>query len=598
MASIESIIAGKLLQEFIKGYEDDPFGEQGLVIAKQLLDLAFPNQPLNEIVSSKELFELLTVAAAEYDFRRHPFFLAFTNFLIEKTPHELQKMDGTQLKKELATLLDDDTPLPTLEIDRAAYDLSGNPESASLARDMLERALISTTASLFGYLLIEEENRAGKFFHDLDNNCKFLANRVRKMNNLIILIKELLSFNWKQFSMIGSLPTLEELGIEDVCQYVEEHPQEYLERIQAKFIEKLENEFKIPIHSLIHSCKIQAKNNDAYFKLEIEFEHSTSEKIKRKLIHDLEKIQERLKAGKKVTSKEFDSIKENFSKEYEKLIKEISKEFQDFIKNVSKLLSKEPPWFKYNKKGSKWEFESSKDVIDRLNTQLTFKNASQSRKKAQSLQKAIEIFEQAGGIHFAFENIIAHYFYERVPSRLVKLLETPAKHQKVKEIKFLQEKRYNEGLDAVRSLLVPYSETMISGLLAIGISLLKESYIKDNPVVFIDEESSRNPKYLNLLNIPKDWFTEKPPESFFGDKYFIFLMNGTQVKMGFHLQSLEGKGNDLFKLLISSTALENAQIYKRATKILGNFAGYFYSTAIGNMRVCPPALKVVDDLFM
>ncbi|MFX1285656.1 MAG: hypothetical protein ACFFB5_18595 [Promethearchaeota archaeon] len=598
MATIESIIAGKLLQEFIKGYEDDPFGEQGLVITKQLLDLAFPNQPLNEIISSTELFALLTVAAAEYDFRRQPFFLAFTNFLIEKTPQELQKMDGTQLKKELATLLDEDIPLPTLEIDRAAYDLSGNPESASLARDMLERALISTTASLFGYLLIEEEYHSGKFFRDLDTNCRFLANRIRKMNTLLILIKELLSYNWKKFSMVGSLPTLEELGIDDICQYVEEHPQEYLERIHAKCIEKLEKDFKNPVHSLINSCKIQAENDDAEFKLEIEFEHSVSEKIKIKLIHDLEKVQTRLKAGKKVSHKEFDSIKEGFSKEYDKLIKEISKEFQDFVKKVINSLSKEPPWFKYYRKGSKWQFESSKDVIDSLNSQLTFKNALQSQKKTKSLQKAVAIFEQVGGIHFAFENIIAHYFYERVPSRLVKLLETPAKRQKVKEIKFLQEKRYNEGLNAVRSLLVPYSEAIISNLLAIGISIFKEFYIKDNPVVFIDEERPRNPKYLYLLDIPKDWFIEKPPESFFGNNYFIFLMNDTQVKMGFHLQSLDGKGNDLFKLLISSTALENALIYKSATKILGNFSGYFYSTAIGNMRVCPPALKVVDDLFM
>ena len=67
--------------------------------------------------------------------------------------------------------------------------------------------------------------------------------------------------------------------------------------------------------------------------------------------------------------------------------------------------------------------------------------------------------------------------------------------------------------------------------------------------------------------------------------------------MGFHLK-LEGKGNDLFKLLISSSALENALIYKKATKILGTFSGYVYTSSIGNMAVCPPALKAVDDLFM
>ncbi|MCK5611692.1 hypothetical protein KAR91_58015, partial [Candidatus Pacearchaeota archaeon] len=208
------------------------------------------------------------------------------------------------------------------------------------------------------------------------------------------------------------------------------------------------------------------------------------------------------------------------------------------------------------------------------------------------------IFEQLGGIHFAMENIIAHYFYERVPSRLVKLVETPAKRQKIKVLKFLQEKRYSEGLTAVRSFLVPYSETMVSGLLTVGFSVLRDFYIKDNPVVLIDEEKPKHPKFLDLLNFPKNFFEKNPPETLFGDEYFSFQINENQVKMGYHLKSLNGKGNDLFKLLVSSTALENAQIYKGATKILGNFCGYVYSTAIGNMRVCPPALKAVDDLFM
>jgi len=77
LASIESLTAGKLLQEFIRGYDDDPFGEQGLVIVKQLLDLAFPNQSLSEIISSEELLELLKVAGAEYYFRKKPLFMAF-----------------------------------------------------------------------------------------------------------------------------------------------------------------------------------------------------------------------------------------------------------------------------------------------------------------------------------------------------------------------------------------------------------------------------------------------------------------------------------------------------------------------------------------
>lgn len=598
MASIESITAGKLLQEFIKGYSDEPFGEQGLVIVKQLLDLAFPNQSLNKVVKSSELLDLLTAAAAEYYFKKQPFFFAFMSFLLEKTPQELQKMDGSQLKEELATLFVEDTPLPTLEIERSAYDLSGNPESASLARDMLEGALISTTASLFGYILIEDKNRAGKFFRDLDRNCIFCAERIRITNPLIILLETMLSFKWQYFSAVGSLPTLEELGTDDVCGYVVDHPQDYLENIKTNFLKKLEVEFKSPLLSLINSCKNQAANSNFDFELEIEFDFLRSKKLKDKIIRNLEKMQSRLKAGKKIAPKDFDSIKENFIKEYSKLEQGFKKEFHNYVKKVEGLLTTVPPWFKYHKEQAHWKLESSKVVIEKLNSQLSIENAFQSTKKSKSLQKTIKIFEQLGGIHFALENIISHYFYERVPSRLVKLVETPAKRQKIKELKFLQEKRYNEGLKAVRTFLVPYSETIISGLLTVGINLLKESYIKESPVVLIDEEKYKHPKYLELLDIPKELFDDNSPESLFGDEYFSFQMTENMVKMGFQLKSLNGRGNDLFNLLVSSTSLENAQIYKSATKILGSFSGYVYSTAIGNMRVCPPALKAVEDLFI
>jgi hypothetical protein len=598
LASIENITAGKLLQKFISGYDDEPFGEQGLVIVKQLLDLAFPNQSLSEIISSSELLEMLTVAAEQYNFRKKPSYLALMNFILEKTPQELQKMNGTKLKKELTKLLAVEAPLSNLEIDRSAYDLSGNPESASLARNLLEVALISTTASLFEYLLIEDENRAGKLFRDLDSNCRFVASRISIINPLCILLKELLSYKWQRFSIVGSLPTLEELETEDVCKFVEEHPQDYLERIKTKFFEMLDKEFRAPLSSLINSCIVKAEKQDNNFELEIELELLQSEKVKQKLIRDLKKLQSRLKAGKKVTSKEFDAVKAQFFKECDKLKQEISKEFQNFVKKVKGLLAQEPPWFKYYKKESHWQVESSQLVMDKLNGKLSIAKASESQSKSKSLQKAIAIFEQLGGIHFAMENIFAHYFYERVPSRLVKLVETPAKRQKIKELKFLQEKRYSEGLTAVRSFLVPYSETMISGILSVGFSVLSDYYIKDNPVVLIDEEKPKHPKFLDLLNFPKNFFEKNPPETLFGDEYFSFQMSETQVKMGFHLKSLNGKGNDLFKLLVSSTALENAQIYKSATKILGKFCGYVYSAAIGNMRVCPPALKAVDDLFM
>jgi hypothetical protein len=245
-----------------------------------------------------------------------------------------------------------------------------------------------------------------------------------------------------------------------------------------------------------------------------------------------------------------------------------------------------------------WELKSPQDIINKLNELLSVEKAFQSQKKSKPFQKAMTIFDQLGGVRFALENVISHYFYERIPSKVVKLLETPAKQQKIKELKFLQEKRYNEGLEAVESFLIPYSEDMISNLLTSGISFLMESYIKNNPVVFIDEENPRHPKFLDMIDLPKDWFYEKSPETLFGDEYFCFQMNDNQVKMGFHLKPLDGKGNDLFKLLVSSSALENARIYKKATKILGNFSGYVYTSSIGNMSVCPPALKAVDDLFM
>ena len=59
MVKIEHITAGLLLKEFITEYSDHPFGEQGLVLTKQLLDLAFPGQPLKSIINSTELIEMM-----------------------------------------------------------------------------------------------------------------------------------------------------------------------------------------------------------------------------------------------------------------------------------------------------------------------------------------------------------------------------------------------------------------------------------------------------------------------------------------------------------------------------------------------------------
>ncbi len=601
MAKIKSITAGKLLQEFLKGYElDDPLGEQGLVIVKQLIDIAFPGKNLEDIITSKDLRDLLSYAAAQYNFRKQPLFLAFSSFILEKTQKELKRMNGDQLKKELITLIAEDTdrPLPSFELERSAYDLSGNPESAAVVRDSLERALISTTASLFEYILIGKEKQSGKLFQGLDSNIRITAERLSKINPFRVLLKALLEYKWVNVSLNDCLPTLVELGVNDVCKYVEENPKAYLEKIESKILKKFESDIKIPLQSLINSSQVSAENQDAEFKLDLEIELVHYNKTAIKVIKSLEKIQSRIKSNKKVSSKDFDSIRENLDKECIKIEKEISKEFLGFQKTIEGSLFEEPPWFKYSKKDSKWELMPSQEVFKELNDKFTMKNAFEFEKKSKSLQKIIPIFEQLGGIRFAFENIIAHHFYERVPSRLVKLVETPAKHQKIKVLRSLQEMRYNEGLNAVRTYLVQPSEILISNLLEIGLSLFKDSYIRDNPTVSIAEEELKNPRYLKLVDIPKELLEEQSPELFFGEEYFLFQMGEELVNLGFHLKSFNGKGNDLFGLIVSSTAYENAQIYKNATRVLGNFSGYVYSTAIGNMKVCPPPLKPVDDLFM
>ena len=150
---IEQITAGLLLKEFITEYSDHPFGEQGLVLTKQLLDLAFPGQPLKSIINSPELIEMMSEEESQFNFKKNPFFQAFLNFLIENSPSSIQKLSADQLKKELAGLLDRKRPLPSFEIERIMYDLSGNPETASHAKKALEKALIETTASLLSYLM-------------------------------------------------------------------------------------------------------------------------------------------------------------------------------------------------------------------------------------------------------------------------------------------------------------------------------------------------------------------------------------------------------------------------------------------------------------
>ncbi|MHA2390153.1 MAG: hypothetical protein ACXACW_15640, partial [Candidatus Hodarchaeales archaeon] len=177
----KQVTAGLLLKEFISGYVDTPFGEQGLVITKQLLDLAFPNKTLDTIFQSGELIQMLTEEEAHFNFRKNPFFNAFLSFLIELTPEKIKPLSGSQLKKELTGLISRNRPLPSMEIDRV-YDLSGNPETATYAQKSLENALIKTTSSLLSYLLIGNNSNVGKLFSDLTSYIKQLAERVEEVN--------------------------------------------------------------------------------------------------------------------------------------------------------------------------------------------------------------------------------------------------------------------------------------------------------------------------------------------------------------------------------------------------------------------------------
>ena len=98
--SIESITAGKLLQEFIQGYYDEPFGESGLIIVKQLFDLAIPHRSLKKLISSDELNGLLTKTGEHFNIRNKPFFLDVINFLHKNSAKKLNGMNAAQLKKE------------------------------------------------------------------------------------------------------------------------------------------------------------------------------------------------------------------------------------------------------------------------------------------------------------------------------------------------------------------------------------------------------------------------------------------------------------------------------------------------------------------
>ncbi|WP_455140611.1 hypothetical protein [Candidatus Hodarchaeum mangrovi] len=599
MATIESITAGKLLLEFLRNYNDEPFGEQALVITKQLLDIAFPEKSQLDKLDLTELESLLAEAEIESKVRKTPFFNSLIKFVQSNPPSTIRNKQPSLLQKELIQLIESDKEFPSFEISRATYDLSGNPESASFARTQLEGALISTTASLFCFLLIEEEGKSGKFFHDLDHNIHVIAKQMHRVTTLIRFLKELNQYSWNYTPIIGCLPSLEELKTKDICKYLEDNFQTYLEKFQEKILNNFQKNYKEHILMMIDSSyEEMTKNRD---KLPIDTDEETLpnlQKLKLKTINELQKIEQKLKNGKNISSKEFESIKNSFLKNCEKIERSIEKELSNFNSLVVSKINEEPKWLKYHKKGENWELHSSEEIIKLLDSKLKILNAFSIEKKTKEIKQAISIFEQLGGIHFAMENIIAHDFYERLPSRLQKTIESPAKLVKNKEVKYLQEIRYNEGLEAVQAYLIPYSEKIISNLLTIGLEHIKSFYILESPQISIDEENIRYPKYLDLLDLPRDFLGNKPPETFFESEDFTFRVRESSFNIGFNLNTFVGKGNDLFSLLVSSASFENAEIYKKATKILGKFTGYVYSTALGNMRVCPPSLKAVDDLFL
>ena len=590
----KQVTAGLLLKEFISGYLDNPFGEQGLVITKQLLDLAFPNKKLNTILQSGELIQMLTEEEAHFNFRKNPFFNAFLSFLIELTPKTIKPIKGDQLKKELTKLISRNRPLPSLEIDRV-YDLSGNPETATYAQKNLENALIKTTSSLLSYILIGDNSNVGKVFSDLVSYIVLLAERVEEINYLTTFLDDFMNYKWRTTLLNGCLPTLQELETKNLCEVLKTDPGRYIKQFEQNNYRRLKEELHKPLLSKIESAWLSLQDGNPTIEVEMHFDYPDHQNITSKVLNGLQKLSKKVKSKKSLNGQEINSIKDNVNKEIQRLEERISKEIQGFEKiNLSRKVP-EPPWFKYSPSGSGWQVPESSTVLNNLRTMFTLENLFP--KKDKENRKASAVFEQLNGIHFAIEMISAHHFYDKIPSKLVKLVEHPAEHKKNQAIKSLREMRYNEGLTALKDYLVS-NAGLVTSLLSQGFASIKDSYFKSNPEVLMDDENLQNPNYLHLMEIPREILEDGPPEEYFGDNYFNYLLTPNTVKIGFHLSKWKGRGNDLYELLISSSSLENAYLYKQATKVLGHFSGYVYSAAVGNLEVCPPELTQISDLFL
>ncbi|MCK5342422.1 MAG: hypothetical protein KAR20_03410, partial [Candidatus Heimdallarchaeota archaeon] len=443
----KQVTAGLLLKEFISGYVDNAFGEQGLVIAKQLLDLAFPNKNLDTILESGELIQMLVEEEAHFNFRKNPFFNAFLSFLIELTPKKIKPMSGNQLKKELVGLISRNRPLPTLEIDRV-YDLSGNPETATYAQKSLENALIKTTSSLLSFLLLGNDSNVGKVFSDLTSYITQLAERVEEVNHLTTFLNDFINYKWRTAVLNGCLPTLQELGTKNLCEILKSDPGKYIKQFEQNNFRKIKEELHEPLLSAINNTWSDFKNGNPTIDAEMNFEYPDHKSITKKVLNGLEKLAKKVKSKKTLNEQEISSLKELVQKEIQRQKEKISKEIQSFEKYILSKKVPEPPWFIFTQTDSGWKVAEPSAVLKNVSNIFTLQNLFP--KKDKESKKALAVFEQLNGLHFSIEMITAHYFYDQIPSELLNIVEHPTKYEKNQTITFLREKRYNEGVNALR----------------------------------------------------------------------------------------------------------------------------------------------------
>jgi hypothetical protein len=478
------------------------------------------------------------------------------------------------------------------------YDLSGNPETASHAKKSLENALIKTTSALLYFLLVGNDSNIGKILNDLILDICKLSDRVKEINYFIIFFRELINYKWSQTIINGCLPTLEQLNTSNLCKLLQDNPENYLVQLEKNNKRKLDQELRFPLLSKINECWKELQNSSFDFELDVKVEYPEHQTIKKKIIKGLGKITKRSRSGKKVSEQDVNNLKESVQKEYLRQEERIIKEIRGFKKVILAKKIPEPPWFKYSlKEGGIWEVIDPKIVIKSISETFTLTNYFQNKNKSDRQIHAV--FDMLGGIQIAFEAISANHFYDQLPPDILEIIENPLSRKKRKsEISFLREKNYKEGVGSLREYFDSNSGLIVSTLLSQCLTIIKDSYFRIDPEVFMDDENLHSPNYLFLLELPRELIEESNPIEFFGEKHFIFQKTDQVVRIGFHLDKWKGRGNRLFDLLVSSSSLESAHYYKQATKVLGHFSGFVYSAAVGNLHVCPRDLNQVSDLFL